>query len=228
MAHSFSGSGPGIQTPDGCSVELYRVLPYMGELDDIEPALKMHSAALELGCGNGRLCDQLVKLGLRATGVDESAEMLACLSSEVEGVRSSIEELNLHRRWSAVLLPSHLINHPDQEVRSAFVAAARRHTAIAGTFFVKRHDPAWLATVQPGPVGESHGVAYCVEQVERQGSRVTMTLRYEISGQRWTQSFSTVALSEGEVERQLSHHGFGEFEWFGPRRLWVAASANDD
>ena len=227
MAHSFSGAGPGLQTPDGCSVDLYRVLPYMGELDDIEPALKMHSAALELGCGNGRLCDQMVKLGLRATGVDESAEMLAHLPSEVEGVRSSIEELNLNRRWSAVLLPSHLINHPEQEVRSAFVAAARRHTSTAGTFFVKRHDPAWLATVQPGPIGNSHGVTYYAEQVARQGSRVTMTLRYEISGQRWTQSFSTTALSEEEVEDQLNQHGFGQFEWFGTKRLWVSAVAND-
>jgi SAM-dependent methyltransferase len=227
MTYSFSGSGPGIQTPDGCSVDLYRVLPYMAELNDIEPALKTHSAALELGCGNGRLCDRLVKLGLRATGVDESPEMLAHLSSEVEGVRSSIEELDLHRQWSAVLLPSHLINHPEQEVRSAFVAAARRHTSTAGTFFVKRHDPAWLATVQPGPIGSSHGVTYHAERVARQGSRVTMTLRYEIYGQRWTQSFSTTALSEGEIEDQLSRHGFGQFQWFGPERLWVAAVAND-
>ena len=58
------------------------MLPYMGELDDIETALKGHPAALELGCGNGRLCAQMVKLGLQVTGVDESAEMLAYLPLE--------------------------------------------------------------------------------------------------------------------------------------------------
>ena len=228
MAHAFSGSGPGIQTPDGCSVDLYRVLPYMGELDDIEPALRRHSAALELGCGNGRLCRRMVELGLRVTGVDESPQMLAHLPPGVEGVLSSIEELSLGRRWPVVLLPSHLVNHPEEVVRSAFVAAARRHTSAAGTFFVKRHDPAWLATVLPGPIGESHGVSYYAEQVTRDGNQVKMTLRYQASGQKWTQSFSTTSLSEVEVEDQLHRHGFAHFEWFGLKRLWIAATARDE
>jgi SAM-dependent methyltransferase len=227
MSRTFSGSGPGIQTPDGCSVDLYRVLPYMGELDDIEAALRQHPAALELGCGNGRLCKRMVEFGLQVTGVDESPQMLAHLPPGVEGVLSSIEDLNLGRRWPAVLLPSHLINHPEEGVRSAFIAAARRHISVGGTFFVKRHDPAWLATVEPGPIGESHGVTYYAEQVVRVGNKITMTLRYEASGQRWTQSFSTTSLSEEEVEAQLHQHGFGQFEWFGAKRLWVSAIASD-
>jgi 2-polyprenyl-3-methyl-5-hydroxy-6-metoxy-1,4-benzoquinol methylase len=199
----------------------------MGELDDIEHALRQHSAALELGCGNGRLCERMVELGLRVTGVDESPQMLAHLPPEVEGVLSSIEALSLGRKWPAVLLPSHLINHPEEGVRSAFIAAARRHISAAGVFFVKRHNPAWLATVEPGPIGESHGVSYYAEQVARVGKQIAMTLRYEASGQKWTQSFSTTSLSEEEVEDQLHRHGFGQFEWFGHKRLWVSATASD-
>lgn len=227
MEHVFFGSGPGIQTPDGCSVDLYRTLPYMGEIDDIEPALRRHSAALELGCGNGRLCKRMVELGLRVTGVDESPEMLAHLPPGVEGVLSSIEDLSLGRRWPVVLLPSHLVNHPDEAVRSAFIAAARRHTSAGGTFFVKRHDPAWLATVQSGSIGESHGVSYSAERVTRVDNQVGMTLRYEVSGQKWTQSFSTTSLSEAEIEDELHHHGFALFEWLGPKKLWVSATAGD-
>ena len=226
MAHTFSGSGPGVQTPDGCSVSLYRQMPYMDELRDIECALQMHSTALELGCGTGRLCARLLELGLKVTGVDESDEMLAHLPEGVEGVRSSIEQLNLGTRWSAVLLPSHLINHPDVGLRGKFVAAARRHVASAGIFFVKRHNPSWLATVQNGRIGESNGVTYHAEQVERAGNRVTMTLRYDAFGQSWTQSFSTVSLSETEVEEVLHQHGFGRFEWLGRERLWASASAS--
>jgi SAM-dependent methyltransferase len=199
----------------------------MGELDDIEAALQKHSAALELGCGNGRLCKRMVELGLRVTGVDESSQMLAHLQPEVEGVLSSIEALNLGRRWPAVLLPSHLINHPEEGVRSAFIAAARRHTCAGDAFFVKRHNAAWLATVEPGPIGESHGVTYYAEQVTRVGNQITMTLRYEASGQKWTQSFSTTSLSQEQVEDQLQQHGFGQFEWFGSKRLWVSATASD-
>jgi 2-polyprenyl-3-methyl-5-hydroxy-6-metoxy-1,4-benzoquinol methylase len=227
MTHAFSGSGPGIQTPDGCSVDLYRVLPYMGELDDIQPALRTHSAALELGCGNGRLCKRMMALGFRVTGVDESPQMLAHLPPGVEGVLSSIEELSLGRRWPVVLLASHLINHPDEGVRSAFIAAAKRHTSMGGTFFVKRHNPAWLATVQSGLIGESGGVRYCAEEVARDGHQVRITLRYEVSGQKWTQSFSTTSLSEAEVEDQLRQHGFAQFEWLGAKRLWVSATASD-
>ena len=172
MAHTFSGCGPGIQTPDGCSVSLYRLMPYMDELRDIENALQTHSTVLELGCGTGRLCARLLELGLSVTGVDESEEMLAHLPETVEGIRSSIEQLNLGRRWSAVLLPSHLINHPDANLRGEFVAAARRHISSAGTFYAKRHNPSWLATVRPGCIGKSNSVTYHAEQVARTGNLV--------------------------------------------------------
>lgn len=98
MSRGFSGTGPGVRTPDGCSVELYRRLPYMGELDDIEAALGAHDAVLELGCGTGRLCARMQASGLRVTGVDESAEMLAHLPAGVEAVCSTIEALDLRRR----------------------------------------------------------------------------------------------------------------------------------
>jgi 2-polyprenyl-3-methyl-5-hydroxy-6-metoxy-1,4-benzoquinol methylase len=199
----------------------------MGELDDIEPALRLHSSALELGCGNGRLCERMKALGLQVTGVDESAAMLSHLPLGVEGVRSSIETLNLDRKWPAVLLPSHLINHPQEEVRSAFVAAARRHVSASGTFYAKRHNPTWLATVQPGRLGASHGVTYHAEQVVREDALVTMTLRYEAAGESWTQSFSTAPLSELEIEDLLSQHGFRTFQWFGKERLWVSAVPSD-
>jgi SAM-dependent methyltransferase len=223
MATTFSGSGPGVRTPDGCSVSLYRLLPYMDELRDIEPALAMHATALELGCGTGRLCARLLELGLRVTGVDESEAMLSHLPDGVEGIRSSIEGLDLGRTWSAVLLPSHLINHPDADARRQFVQAAGRHLDFGGTFFVKCHDPAWLATVQSGRLGTSRGVTYHAENVVRSGDVVTMTLIYEGFGQSWTQSFSTVSLSETDVEDLLRQHGFGHVEWLGRDRLWVAA-----
>lgn len=223
MRHRFTGSGPGPQTPDGCSVELYRRLPYMGELDDIEAELAAHDAVLELGCGTGRLCARMLALGLRVTGVDESTEMLAQLPAGVEAVCSSIEALELERRWPAVLLASHLVNHPEPAVREAFVAAARRHLAPGGRFFVKRHDPAWLQTVQAGFVGAANGVAYHAERVERCDAELSMCLRYELDGACWRHSFTTVALTETKVESLLVGQGFGACRWLGDKRLWGVA-----
>jgi SAM-dependent methyltransferase len=227
MAPASSGTGPGTQTPDGCSVNLYRLLPYMGELTDIEPHLIRHSAALELGCGTGRLCGRMQELGLRATGVDESAEMLAHLPAGVEGIKASIETLDLGRRWPAVLLPSHLINHPDPTVGRSFVEAARRHIDPNGTFYIKRHSPHWLSAVQEGKIGESNGIALHADRVARMGDCVTMTLRYEALDQVWSQSFTTCALAQDEIEDLLASCGFQGFEWFGSEALWVAASPRE-
>jgi SAM-dependent methyltransferase len=227
MPHVFSGAGPGVQTPDGCSVELYRLLPYMGELADIEQHLKTHTAALELGCGTGRLCERMQELGLRLTGVDESAEMLACLPSGVEGIEASIQTLDLGWRWPAVLLPSHLINHPDVAVRKRFVQAAQRHIDGSGTFYVKRHSPRWLMTVQAGRLRELNGIALHVDDVARVGALVTMTIRYETRDGTWSQSFTTCALEQDEVEGLLASCGFRGFQWLGKEQLWVAANPSD-
>jgi SAM-dependent methyltransferase len=227
MAPDSCGTGPGTQTPDGCSVDLYRLLPYMGELADIEPHLSRHSAALELGCGTGRLCGRMQELGLRATGVDESAEMLAHLPAGIEGIKASIETLNLGRRWPAVLLPSHLVNHPEPTVRKSFVEAARRHIDPGGTFYIKRHSPDWLSTVQQGKLGDSNGIALHADRVARMGNLVTMTLRYEAPEQTWTQSFTTCTLEQHDIEHLLANCGFHGFEWLGSEALWVAATPSD-
>ena len=227
MAPISCGTGPGKQTPDGCSVNLYRLLPYMGELADIEPHLSRYAAALELGCGTGRLCGRMQELGLRATGVDESAEMLAHLPAGIEGIKASIETLDLGRRWPAVLLPSHLINHPDPTVRKRFVDAARRHINPAGTFYVQRHSPRWLSTVQQGKIGDLNGIALHADSVTRTGNLVTMTLRYQGPDQAWTQSFTTCALEQDEIEHLLASGGFQGFQWLGSQALWVAATPSE-
>jgi len=79
--HAFLGSGPGPQARDGCSVELYRSLPYLGEIDCVRPLLYPGSSVLELGCGTGRLTRFLLDLGLRVTAVDNSPEMLLAVPS---------------------------------------------------------------------------------------------------------------------------------------------------
>lgn len=115
MRHSFTGEGPGAQTPDGCSVVLYRDLPYMGELEEVIDQFRPGMSVLELGCGTGRLCSRLVEVGCTVTGVDESSEMLACLPPQIHAVQSKVEDLDLARTYDVVLLASHLINHSDVE-----------------------------------------------------------------------------------------------------------------
>jgi SAM-dependent methyltransferase len=73
------GTGPGVITPDGCAVELYRVLPAMGEPEVVHAAIPAGAGILELGAGAGRVTHRLIGLGHPVVAVDESAEMLACI-----------------------------------------------------------------------------------------------------------------------------------------------------
>jgi SAM-dependent methyltransferase len=216
-----------MQTPDGCSVDLYRQMPYLGELEDVIGLFTAGASALELGCGTGRLCGRLALAGCAVTGVDESAAMLAALPADVRPVHSSIGNLSLNERYDAVLLASHLINHPDPQLRRSFVRCARRHLRSGGLFVLERHDPDWLRTVRPGPAGEVRDVAIHVEEVTREEPLVGMKLRYELQGHVWRHAFTAALLSEADVEALLVEGGFAQIHWRGKRRLWASATAAD-
>jgi SAM-dependent methyltransferase len=225
VSHPFVGSGPGAQAPDGCSVDVYRALPYLGELNDVLPLLPAGTSVLELGCGTGRLAVEMARAGCKVTGVDESAEMLVQVPPAVRTVRSSIEALNLSTAFDAVLLASHLINHPHAQTRAAFVACARRHLSVGGRLILQRHDPDWLLAAQPGPLGRIADLELAAEFVRRDGALVGMTLCYTRGDHRWRHSFSAQALSTADVGRLLGAHGFGAVRWIDARRLWACAQS---
>jgi len=201
------------------------MLPYLGELDDVASLLQPGRSALELGCGTGRLAAELHRLGLRVSGVDDSADMLALLPHCIEPIESSIQMLRLNRAFDIVLLASNLINHPEQDTRRLFAECARRHLDPGGRFLVQRHNPEWLATAEPGPVGHAGPILLTVEHVSRHATLVEMRLRYEASGQSWQQSFSAATLHEQDIEDVLLQAGFDGISWHGSARLWASAIA---
>jgi SAM-dependent methyltransferase len=221
---AFTGSGPGEQAPDGCSVDFYRALPYLGELADVLPALAPGTHVLELGCGAGRLTRPLLAHGLRVTAVDNSAGMLAALPPQAAAVHADIETLALGRTFDAVLLASTLVNHPGAGVRAAFLAAARRHLHTGGLLFLQRHDPAWLRGVRAGDViAAPAGLVTTVESAAVDGALHAIALRYDLGGRTWRQAFVTELLDDDAFARVLADAGFGAPRWLDARRRWAAA-----
>ena len=225
----FSGSGPGAQAPDGCSVELYRALPYLGELDDVLALIPPGARLLELGCGPGRLTRVLLARGCAVVAVDNSPEMLAALPAEATPVLGGIETLALDASFEVAVLASGLVNHPDRALRAAFLAAARRHLLPGGRLFLQRHDATWLRTAPVGTASGAGLLRFEVETVERDGDRVAMTIRYGDAGDRtWRHAFVAEALDDAAVERALADAGFEPGTWHGAHRRWIEARVASD
>jgi SAM-dependent methyltransferase len=218
----FSGSGPGARTRDGCSVELYREMPYFGELEPLRPLLPERAALLELGCGAGRLTRVLLAMGLEVTAVDNAPGMLAALPPGAAPVLADIESLALARRFDVALLASGLVNHPEPATRQAFLAAARRHLRPGGRLFVQRQDAAWLLGAPAGTTSTVGPLTIRVEAVRRTPPHVAMTVRYEAGGRTWRHAFVVAALADAQLEEELATAGFAQAEWIDARRRWVS------
>ena len=132
------GTGPGAQTRDGCSVELYRRLPAMGELERFAHLVPPSHSILELGSGAGRLTRELLARGHPVTCVDNSEEMLALLPPGARRVLADIETLDLGVTYDAVLLASCLINTPEPMLRARLLATCRRHVEAGGLLIFER------------------------------------------------------------------------------------------
>jgi len=221
MSAIFSGSGPGERTKDGCSVELYARMAYLGELDGVRALLAPGSSVLELGAGAGRMTRKLLEWGLNVTAVDNSAAMLAHVPEGAKRILSDIEILRLDERFDTVLLASCLINHPTATARASMVATARHHVARGGQLLVQSYDPDRLRNACVGPVGRVSGVEIFIEAVHHCAGDIAMTVRYDMVEQTWRHSFRVRPLTVGEIEALLASGGFHAGEWFGEERRWV-------
>lgn len=114
--------------PDGSPVEVYLRLPERGEGELLAAAIPPPASLLELGCGVGRMTRQFVRLGYEVVAVDESPEMLEHVR-DAEVVCARIEELDLGRRFDAVLLLSNLFTTTPEQ-RQAFLDTCARHADL--------------------------------------------------------------------------------------------------
>lgn len=226
--YQFIGSGPGAQTEDGCSVELYRRTQYHGELDVPASYLGAGSGVLELGCGAGQGTHDLLRRGMKVTAVDNSKDMLETVPADASTVWSDIGTLDIADRFDAVILPSRLINHASAEKRHGFVGCGWRHLRQGGWFYIERHDPTWLATAAVGQTGRRDDVEMSVESVSRDRDVISMTLRYATADSTWIHSFQITSLSGDDLDALLSPFGFSRLEWLNESKTWLRAQRSPE
>jgi SAM-dependent methyltransferase len=215
------GSGPGPQSADGCSVEVYLRVPYFGEVELLKPWLP-GVELLELGCAVGRVTQHLLEHGYRVTAVDNSPQMLAHVPAAATRVLANIEDLALEARFDAVLLASNFINVPSAALRSAFLATCFKHLRVGGRLVLERYDPAWLASATPGPLSNLGDVEMHLDRIERRGDDVEMSLRYRVGGEEWWHHSLATPLDDEQIAACLAEAGFDAPCWID--RCWASAA----
>jgi SAM-dependent methyltransferase len=217
-----SGTGPGAITPDGCAVELYVLLQPMGEPEIVHAAVPAGASVLELGAGAGRVTHPLVALGHPVVAVDESAEMLANIRG-ADTVQAGIEDLDLRRRFDAVLLASFLVNTDDRDVRRRFLATCRRHVRDGGCVLIQRHPPAWFDEATNGE-GVAGGVIHRLRNVSRPGpGLLAATAEYQVGDRVWTQTFTAERLDDEALAAALAEAGLAVDAYLTGDGSWVRA-----
>ena len=216
-------------TRDGCSVELYRRLPYRGDIKAFAEHVPAGCSLLELGCGAGRMTQPLLDTGYRVTAVDNSPAMLDHVPAAAERILCDIETLRLPRKFDVVLLASCLINTPGEAEASQILETCRRHLAGRGVLVFERHSPKWLMTAEVGALGSAGDIAMFLERVSRRGDLVDACVRYQQGSRIWRHAFTTRSLDDATVDVRLENGGLTPARWLDERRVWgISELANDD
>jgi SAM-dependent methyltransferase len=204
---SPGGSGPGVITPDGSAVELYKLLPPGEGPDIVHAAIPAGASILELGAGVGRMTHPLLAAGHAVTAVDESPEMLEHIRG-AETVQARIEDLDLGRRFDAVLLASHFVNVPDAEERRRLLLACRRHVRDGGCVLIERHAPAWFDDADEEEERSLGPVTVQLRDIERPApGLLSATVECRARDRVWTQWFTARRVDDDELAMVLAEAG---------------------
>jgi SAM-dependent methyltransferase len=221
-APARNGTGPGMITPDGCAVDFYALLPPMGEPGIVHAAIPAGASILELGAGAGRVTHPLVALGHPVVAVDESPEMLVRIRG-AETVRARIQDLELGRRFDAVLLASFLVNVPDHALRRRFLQVCRDHVHEDGWVLVQRHPPAWFEEAAESE-RTVDGIVFRLRDLRRPGPGVlAATVEYQVDDRVWTQSFTTERLDDDQLAAALAEAELAVDAYLTGDGSWVRA-----
>jgi len=194
----------------------------MGEPEIVHAAVPPGASILELGAGAGRVTHPLVALGHPVVAVDESAEMLARVRG-AETVWARIQELDLGRRFDAVLLASFLVNTADRGLRGRFLEACRRHLGDGGCVLVQRHPPGWFDEASEGE-RTAGGVTYRLRDLRRPApGLLAATVGYQAGDRVWTQSFTAERLDDHALAAALGEAGLDLDAYLTGDGSWVRA-----
>ena len=184
----------------------------VGEPDGVQPSGASGVALLDGTAGAGRIVLALAGAGIRW---DSMLQAVIPLDLDLE----QLESLDLGRRSPTVVLGSHLVNLPEEPIRSAFLALTARHLGKYGKAVIEHHPIDWAETaadVEPTP-----GSGVGMEDVRCDPPFVSAVSVYDIGGRYVRLPFTARVLSDTELEDALSGAGLRVARRLGP--TWLEA-----
>lgn len=221
---------------------LYDLVPAYRDRGDVDffvgAARDARGAALELGCGTGRVLIPIARAGIDVTGLDLSDAMLdvcrarlrdepAAVQSRASLVRADMRSFDIGETFALAIVPfrpfQHLITVDDE---LACLAAIRRHLAPGGTLILDLFNPS-LDALANRTIGEEwiDTPAFVLpdgRRFERRGKIVAhdranqvndVELIYDITypdgrAERFVHAFAMRYLFRFEAEHLLARAGF--------------------
>lgn len=170
----------------------------LGEPESIEPGATPGFWVLHGSKGAGRVLQSLAALGLPFRTVIQSVHDAAVTAADVD-------RLDVGRLFTVVILGSHLVNTPDEALRSAWLRAAERHLVGECDVLVEHHPVDWAETAadEPAVPGGSLGMV----EVRRDPPFVHAVSVFDAGGHEARQPFTARVLSEDELEAELHAAG---------------------
>lgn len=199
--------------PGGGTILVIRRRRPVGESPNLQPGATHGSYVLHGLTGASRLLHSLAELGVPISTVVQSVH-------DLDATPDDLAHLDVGRRFTRVVLGSHLVNLPDSDLRRAFLAAAGRHLVGDCDVFVEHHPVDWASTaaeVKATPGGSQLGMT----DVRRDPPWVSAVSVYDVGGRIVRQPFTARVLSDAELDAELAASGLGRRRRLSP--TWILA-----
>jgi hypothetical protein len=184
----------------------------LGESPDLVAGPVPGIGSLRGTAGAGRALASLRELDLRFRTV------LQAVIDPGLGV-AELDRLDAGRLFVFVILGSHLVNTPDEDVRRALLRASCRHLVGDCDVLVEHHPIDWAETAAPTP--PTPGAEVGMRNVKRDPPFVSAVSVYDVGGREARQPFTARVLSEAELASELEAAGLFVRRRLGPS--WLQA-----
>jgi hypothetical protein len=164
--------------------------------------------------GAGRLSRVLADL---AVPVDRIVQ----LALDPDAPLDRLDAVDAGETFETVALGSHLVNHPDQVRRRAFLRLAARHAAPGAAIVVEHHPLDWAETAEPTP--PIPGAEVGMRDVRRDPPFVEAVSVYDVGGRVVRQPFRARVLTDSELDAELRAAGLARSRRRSP--TWLETTA---